>query len=420
VWQGLVNKAPTLTSLTLRCQTQRIPRPTTVISPLPNLKTLVVYDIDPLCYPDDISMLLLGAKNLENLKLHWNPRMRDSGEESVNLMSIFGRIMHAKTRLHIKRFAMYNLYTRFLGEDPEEIFAPEAQEEVTVFNSMGSSDPMTVFLDDAWRVNSQRRPVTQNLKMFRTDHVERDMVAGFAKFSGLERLYLVSKRAKGSPVTGTTSAVASPDTPSTTNGTSTPKKKDDEHRTLGSDFLAVIQHHHRSMRHLLLSPRWQISDTALFKLCQSLPHLEQLGFACIVPPLESLRQILALTPKLWALRVLVPPDSSFAQHVDSGDPEMHAFVMATEFWRDEYRNLKYIGMGERLVWRLGDVVWPKRGRVGACGSWEGGDGVGMEEGNSMNARRKGPVRRMEVVSRESVGWIEIWGLDSTEFEVRFE
>ena len=80
-----------LASLTIRCQTRRTPRPTTIISPLPNLKTLVVYDIDPLCYPDDISLLIFGSKKLENLKLHWSPRMRAAGEESVNLMSIFGR-----------------------------------------------------------------------------------------------------------------------------------------------------------------------------------------------------------------------------------------------------------------------------------------------------------------------------------------
>jgi hypothetical protein len=415
LWQGLVNRAPTLTSLTLRCQTQRIPRPTTVISPLPNLKTLVVYDIDPLCYPDDISMLLVGAKNLENMKLHWSPRMREAGEESINLMTIFGRSINAQVKLRIKRFAIYNLYTRFVSDGPENIISPEAQEEVTVFNSMGSSDPMTVFLDDVWRVNSQRRPVTHNLKMFRTDHADKDMVHGFSKFSGLERLYLVSKRPKGSPKN--VSAVASPATPSTLNGASPPKKKDDECRSVGSEYLAVIQQHHRTMRHLLLSERWQISDTALFKLCQSCPLLEQLGFSCIIPPLESLRQILSLTPKLFAIRMLVPPESGFAEHIATMDPDMHAFVMATEFWRPEYKNLKYLGLGDSLVYKLGEVVWPKKGRMVGDG-WVGADAVEGQE-NSMNARRAGPVRRMEVVSRESVSWIEIWGLDSTDFDPNF-
>jgi hypothetical protein len=37
----------------------------------------------------------------------------------------------------------------------------------------------------------------------------------------------------------------------------------------------------------------------------------------------------------------------------------------------------------------------------------------------MNAKRAGPIRRVEIVSRESVSWIEIWGMDSTEFAPEF-
>jgi hypothetical protein len=37
----------------------------------------------------------------------------------------------------------------------------------------------------------------------------------------------------------------------------------------------------------------------------------------------------------------------------------------------------------------------------------------------MNAKRAGPVRRIEVVSRESVEWIEIWGMDTTDFDPTF-
>ena len=79
VYEGLMHK-PSLTSLTLRCPTRRIPRPATAIPPLPHLTTFVIYDIDPLCYPDNISLLMLTAKRLANLKMHWSPRMRDSGE----------------------------------------------------------------------------------------------------------------------------------------------------------------------------------------------------------------------------------------------------------------------------------------------------------------------------------------------------
>jgi hypothetical protein len=410
-----VNRSATLTSFTLRCQTQRIPRPTTIISPMPNLKSLAVYDIDPLCYPDDISLLLLGAKKLENLKLHWNPRMREASEESVNLMSIFGRCVAAKSSLPIKRLGIYNLYTRFIGGDFENVIDARCQEEITVFNSMGSSDPMTVFLDDSWRVNNAR-PIPPNLKMFRTDHSDKEQAVMFAKFTGMERLYLVGRRGRDNSKSN--SSVATPTTPSAANsgvasGTSsafvTPTPTDSQCRGIGGEYLAVIQSHHRTMRHLLLSDHWLITDAALYKLCQACPNLEQLGFRCSVPPLESLREIVKLVPNLWAIRMLVRPGTEFAEMIASMDPEMHAFVMATEFWKPEYRNVKYIGLGDTLIYKLGDVVFPPK------------NAQSMPDGpkNSMNARKAGPARRIEVVDRESVNWIQIWGMDTMDFDPNF-
>jgi hypothetical protein len=155
IYQGIMAK-PTLTSLTLRCQTKRIPRPTTVIPPLPNLITLVVYDIDPLCYPDDFSLVLVTAHKLENLKLHWNPRMRESGEESVNLTNYFGRCLAAKHAIPLKRMAMYNLFARNTGEGFENCTNHSLVQELTIVNCMGSSgDPITVFMDNTWRVSTQ-------------------------------------------------------------------------------------------------------------------------------------------------------------------------------------------------------------------------------------------------------------------------
>jgi hypothetical protein len=382
---------------------------------MPNLKTLVVYDIDPLCYPDDISLILLGAKKLENLMLHWNPRMRETGEESVSLMSMFGRCVAARACIALKRLAIYNLYTRFLGDGFQEIFDPNIQEEIHVFNSMGSSDPMTVFTDDSWRVSSSH-PFPKNLKVFRTDYVDKEQATMFAKFTGIERLYHVSRRRKeqsksnSSAATPTTPSIA---TPGTTNGVTsaynTPTPSENQCRGLAGEYLAAIQSHHKTMRHLLLTDHWVISDDALYKLCHACPDLEQLGFRCSVPPLESLRQIVTLVPKLWAIRMLVRPGTEFGDMVASMDAEMHAFVMATEFWRPEYRNVKYVGLGDKLVYKLGGVVFPPK------------NAPPIPEGqeNSMNAKRAGPIRRIEVVSRESVKWIEIWGLDTTEFDPKF-
>jgi hypothetical protein len=414
VYHGIVART-TLVSLTLRCQNRRIPRPTTIIPPLPNLTTLVVYDIDPLCYPDDISLLLLGSKKLENLTLHWSPRMRAVGEESVSLHSLFGRCMSAKYAIPLKHLGIYNIYTRFSDDAFHYVINPDTHTELTLINSMGSSNPVTVFADDSWRVHSNH-PTPRNLKMMRTDNTDKESAVMLAKFKGMERIYIVSNRhAKDS--SKCTSAAATPTTPSTmtpgmnggNSASSTPKNMTDQRcRSIGSEYIAAVQtNHNHSIRHLLLSERWILSDDALFRLCQTCSNLEQLGFACSVPPLESLRQAFALVPKLWAVRFLMPPSSDTTD--DLTDAEMHAFAIGTEFWRPEYKNIKYVGYGDNVVLKLGAVHFPAKSK----------DPIPNGHANSMNAKRAGPIRKVEVVKREDVNHIEIWGKDTTEFDPAF-
>jgi hypothetical protein len=334
--------------------------------------------------------------------------MRASGEESVSLLSIFSRCITAKYVIPLKRLAIYNLYARFSGDD-FQVTDHTKQTEITMINSMGSSDPLTVFLDDPWRVHSNH-PAPYNLKMLRIDTVDKEGSVGLARFTGLERLYFVGKR-KDNSVSKASSTTATPTTPShmmssvsngNVNANGTPNMTEQRCRTTGSDYLAVIQTNHRTMRHLLLSDYWQLSEDALFRLCQFCPDLEQLGFSCLVPPLESLRQILALVPKLWAMRLLIRPGSEF----DMMDPDVHVFAIATEFWRPEYKNLKYISMGDDLIFKLGGVYYPPKGKEKAT---EGNE-------NSFNAKKAGPIRRVQVVSRESVRHVEIWGMDTAEFD----
>ncbi|KAF2014883.1 hypothetical protein BU24DRAFT_349084 [Aaosphaeria arxii CBS 175.79] len=407
VYQSIMSK-PSITSLTLRFPTKRIPRPTTLIPPLPNLITLVVYDIDPLCSPDDISLLLVRATKLENLKMHWSPRMRESGEESVNLINYFGRCIAAKQNLPVKRMALYNMYARHSGGDFDHATDPAALEEVTMINCMGSSDPMTVFLDDTWRLNGPNE-VPPNLKMMKGDFVDSQHVAMLGKFHGLRALYLISKRKSSKP----SSIAPTPTTPSMTSpGTSATSTPITEHqcKSLAGDYLAVIQSNHRNIRHLLLPDNWQLSEDTLFKLCQNCPDLEQLAFSCGVPPLESLRQIIGLCKNLTALRLLVRPGSELAEKLDSMDAEMHQFAFATELWHPEYMSLKYVGLGDRLFYRLGPVVYPPK-------SMNGNIPPGQE--NSMNAKRYGPMRMMHRIEWEDIKHVEIFGMDTTEFDPSF-
>ncbi|KAF2654000.1 hypothetical protein K491DRAFT_717537 [Lophiostoma macrostomum CBS 122681] len=407
LYQALMAK-PSITSFTLRCQTKRITRPTTVIPPLPNLVTLVVYDIDPLCSPDDISLVLVHAKKLENLKMHWNPRMRETGEGSVNLLDYFGRCVAARHMIPIRRMALYNLYARNSGDGFDHCTDPATTEEITVINCMGSSDPTTVFLDETWRVNS-KHPVPRNLKMMRGDLADKGLVDMLLKIRNIERMYLVN-RPKGSK---SNSSAATPTSPSTVTPTpngsaaNTPVTPQ-QCKGVAGDFLAAIQTNHPTLRHLLLADIWQLSEDALFQLCRSCPNLEQLGFAASFPALDVLRKILALVPKLRVLRLLVRPESELAEKLASMDPEMHQFALATELWRPQYKNLRYISLGEDLHYRLGEVLRPAK-RVNGSGGGE----------NSFNALSMGMMRRVIPVPRSEVQHIEIWGMDTMEFDPKF-
>jgi hypothetical protein len=231
----------------------------------------------------------------------------------------------------------------------------------------------------------------------------------------LDRLYLINNLRKSSKQS---SMAATPTTP----GTATPSQNgvlvngtpvtELQCKGLGGEYLAEIQSNHRNMRHLLLSDLWVLSDDALFKLCQSCRDLEQLGFACNVPPLDSLRRTLAMTPKLWALRILARPGSEFAEKLENMDVEMHTFALATEFWRPEYKNLKYFGLGDKIIFKLGGVVYPPKPKFG-----ESPIPPGQE--NSLAARRMGPIRILTRITREEVKHIEIWGMDDIEFDPAF-
>jgi hypothetical protein len=189
----------------------------------------------------------------------------------------------------------------------------------------------------------------------------------------------------------------------------TPKIHDQECRNIGSEYIAIIQSHHQTIRHLLLLDLWQLSNETVMKLCQLCPNLEQLAFNSAAPDLESIREMVAAAPKLRALRLLVRPGSELAEKLESMEPEMHQFAFATEAWRPEYRNLQYIGVGDDLVWKLGGVVFPPKN---AASTVEAGD-------NSFNAKKAGPMRILRRVSRASVKDVGIWGMDSIEFEAGF-
>lgn len=133
LYQGLAAHK-TLTSLTLKFPNTRDPRPSVMIPPMANLRKFKATDIDPLCYPDDISMLLLGSKKLEDLRLHFSPRMRREAECSLNLDTYFGRCLRAEYSIPLKHLGFQNFYgpSTKVSEVPQAIRDPSGQADKCV------------------------------------------------------------------------------------------------------------------------------------------------------------------------------------------------------------------------------------------------------------------------------------------------
>ncbi|PLB38031.1 uncharacterized protein BDW47DRAFT_117546 [Aspergillus candidus] len=190
VYQGLAQR-PRLQSLTLRFPSSRHPRPTIVIPAMPHLRHLKVTDIDPLCYPDDISTLLFHCRKLRELKMHWSPRMRNAQEPSVKLHDYFRKCITARRPLALKKLGLQNLYALH-SEEFNLAFDPSTCEDVTILSNTGSESPyfMNTFVDSTWPTappNTRLR-----IKSVRQDNTSRRHVEFLRSFTGLERLYFVS------------------------------------------------------------------------------------------------------------------------------------------------------------------------------------------------------------------------------------
>ena len=109
VYQGLAART-SLVSLDLRFPSSRAPRPIVILPAIPNLRRLRVTNIDPLCYPDDLSVLILQSKRLQDLRMHWSPRMREEAEPSINLRSYFGKCLEAQYHIPLESLAFQNFY----------------------------------------------------------------------------------------------------------------------------------------------------------------------------------------------------------------------------------------------------------------------------------------------------------------------
>jgi hypothetical protein len=323
VYIGLI-KLPKLTSLTIRFPSTRHPQPTFVLPGMPNLRCLKITDIDPLCYPDDISTILLKSRKLRELKLHWSPRMRLAQEPSVSLNDYFRKCTAARQPLSVKKLSFQNLYA-FHSEEFNISFDPTTVEDVTFLNGSDTVGLMNTFVENSWPTMMPDRKL--KIKSMRMDTISKRNSEFIGNFKGLERLYFVnvfdnSPDYLNSPRTGmgpSSSAMTPPvfDSPAV-NGTTanspataaSPASQLNIALSVRDSYLANITiNHGATLRHLLLCSKWPLSTSMIARLVHSCPNLEQVALATDFSSLDSLGMLVPFLRKLVALRLLIPAGS---------------------------------------------------------------------------------------------------------------
>ncbi|KAI5306945.1 hypothetical protein KEM56_006256 [Ascosphaera pollenicola] len=323
VYQGL-SQLRHLKSLTIRFPSSRHPRPTTVIPPMTNLECLKITHIDPLCYPDDISILLARSENLKDLRLHWSPRMKQSQEASVRLSEYFRKCVSLNHQLQLKRVSFQNFYAPY-EDELERALDHASIEELHLLNSarIFTQDYVPIsFVETSWSIPC----VPMNLlKCFRHDQLDKKLMWFISGFTALERLYYIS------PIRTLSDYINRAREPSSSHQSDHPEYPTDErlvslfddpppkfnhatppavinaHIALQDAYLKTIFNTHGSrLKHLLLPSRWTISKAVLVRLVKACPNLEQLGFAAEISSLDTVFIVQHYLPKLRALRLLIP------------------------------------------------------------------------------------------------------------------
>ncbi|KAL4748933.1 hypothetical protein BDW72DRAFT_143222 [Aspergillus terricola var. indicus] len=326
VYLGLA-QLPKLTSLTIRFPSSRHPRPTTVIPAMPHLRYLKITDIDPLCYPDDISTMLYKARKLRELKMHWSPRMRNMQEPSVMLHDYFRKCISAKQPLALRSLGLSNLYARH-SEDFNAAFDNSTVEEVTMLQEVRSElANLNTFVDSTWPAAPPNKPM--GLKSLRANVFNQRQAEFLGSFTGLERIYLVSS----STISDSLNSPREPTVTCPSTATLTPPASENTNlngissrdlimsadspsnlpalqaRVRDTSINSIVLNHAATLRHLLLPARWALSSSIIARLVHASPQLEQLAFAAEMSSMDTLGLLLPFLRNLQALRLLVPTAS---------------------------------------------------------------------------------------------------------------
>lgn len=384
VWQGLGQS--TVTHLTMKFPSTRDPKPITIAPPIPNLNSLKIYDIDPLCYADDISLLLLESRKLRKLSFCWSPRMREAREPSVTINSFFGRILSSPRKLSLTDLTLKNLYTHNTG-GCKEMLDSSVLENLTFIGSVtGITDQgASGFLDPTWRPEAPAD--IGSLRMLRIDKVSKRQAAFLNSITGLEKVYLIGTHKSEKDEAG---GMSTPMTNSPASSTST-NSSDCNLSSLKDEYVDILTRNHGStLRHLLLMPQWRLGSDDIAKIVKKCPNLEQLGIGVEFKEFDHLRLLVPFLPRLTAIRLLAnPEDPGFAEKVKELDVNgFHEENIGSKSLNQEFSPLKWM--------ELADLVY----HIDRTESYVDTEG--------RRAYRKHVTKK----SREDASHIAIWGMDS--------
>lgn len=363
---------------------------------LPNLECLHLLNIDPLCYPDDPSLLLLQSKKLSSLKLEWSPRMRREKEPSINLHQLFTRCVRANYKIPLVHVGLKNLYCS-KDEEMDRAFDTTNLKTVHFINCVDPTDQATIFIDRTWMiVDTPIEDKMRNMKELRVDRLDVHTGQPLGTLEGFEGIYLVSPEGAPKALTptggmsgdangnseanGFASASVSP-TPSTPSATEYSRAM----LSSGSSYIAAITSRHGStLKKLLLSDLWALSASVVLGVVKACPKLEQLGLCIENNDVDILQQCMPYLKNLKALRVLVREENETYKKIEEMGDEVHCYALGQKFAQEEYLGLRWLGTGAR-IFELRELI--------------------EEEG-------KRPRRVVRPARFDDVKHIEIWGLDN--------
>lgn len=391
IYQGLALR-PTLTSLSLRFPRTRSPRPIVLVPPMPNLRSLRVSDIDPLCYPDDISVLILNAKKLDDLRIHWSPRMRQEAEPSINLRTIFGKCLEAGYRLRVTHVGLQNFYGPNTG-DLQEIFDSDYTQSTDFIDTFGGtySRPTTIWVDETWK----HIPGPKYFKNFKKNRISEPALE-HAKIltlcDGLEELYMIGGNATTTYTRDTNGDTQSPAcaTPATSCSTPGSFQEKEAANTCKAYLRALTINHGQTLTKLLLCDQWPLSGTQIGELVSKCPKLEQLGFALDRDAGGAMTLLAPFFANLKAVRILANHNTAAILE----EPGLASLLDGTRteplYWKCLNATVRYCGIAD-VVLKLDPAVQM------------------MDEEGNYEWRNV-----VTVASREDVQKFEIWRLDALE------